>query len=249
MRRHRRKGDGRLARLRGQLAMEAARLMTQEGVAHYYDAKRMAAQRVLGSQGARRMQFRPRDLPSNGEIRACIDTLSELSEGPQLRALRLFAMRVHAWELMHDLEAFSPRLIGSVSTGFVRRGSDIDLHVFTNDPDEIEAELDELEIGWEREQVTIHVGAEYREFLHLHLDRTFPVELSVCTPNELRERTRSSTDGRPIDRLSVARVEGLLLRDHAAPWVAWLETGEMPPLDALFTTPGRFDALVHRDPD
>jgi len=40
-----------------------------------------------------------------------------------------FAMRVIALEAMQALERFSPRLIGSVATGHVRRGSDIDLHV------------------------------------------------------------------------------------------------------------------------
>ena len=36
---------------------------------------------------------------------------------------------------LRALSEFSPRLIGSVSTGHIRRGSDIDLHVFTDDLD------------------------------------------------------------------------------------------------------------------
>ncbi|HEU4537984.1 MAG TPA: nucleotide-binding enzyme, partial [Polyangiaceae bacterium] len=64
--------------LRASLALEAARIMYQEGVKQYFTAKRIAAKRVLGRVGGRRLRFRPQELPSNGEIRDALLHLAEL---------------------------------------------------------------------------------------------------------------------------------------------------------------------------
>ena len=112
---------------------------------------------------------------------------------------------------MDTLADFHPRLIGSVASGFVHKGSDIDLHVFVDDPDELIAVLDTLRWPFESEHVLIRVGDSFREFLHLHLERAgFPVELSVYPPGERRKVGRSSIDGKPIDRVSPSRLRGLL---------------------------------------
>jgi hypothetical protein len=55
--------------LRGAIAGEAARLMYEEGVKQYFTAKRLAAKRLFGRVGGRRMRYRPQDLPSNGSVR------------------------------------------------------------------------------------------------------------------------------------------------------------------------------------
>ena len=61
--------------LRGAIAVEAARLMYEEGVKQYFTAKRLAAKRLLGRVGGRRLRYRPMDLPSNGEIRDALLSL------------------------------------------------------------------------------------------------------------------------------------------------------------------------------
>lgn len=60
-------------RMRQLLAQEAARLMYGEAVDQYFTAKRMAAKRLFGSGGVRRLQLRPADLPSNPELASTID--------------------------------------------------------------------------------------------------------------------------------------------------------------------------------
>ncbi len=201
-------------RLRRELAQEAARLMVEEGVAQYLDAKHMAARRVFGRKNAGRMRYRPHDLPSNGEIQQAIQALVEMTEGPE-RLERLHLMRLDALDLMRALWPFSPRLIGSVSTGRARRGSDIDLHVFTDDLEALEAHMDGL--GWrcQGETVTIRRGNAFEDYHHIHvLDRPFPVEVSVYPRAELRVVQRSSTDGKPIVRLKAETLEALIAREH-----------------------------------
>jgi hypothetical protein len=102
--------------LRAAIAQLAAQIMYGEGVKQYFTAKRIAAKRLIGRTGARRLRYRPRDLPSNGEIHEALLALAIEIEGER-RTRRLFAMRVVALEAMAPLESFHARLIGSVATG------------------------------------------------------------------------------------------------------------------------------------
>src|SRR3954470_7406311 len=112
-------------KLRRQIAWEAARLMYSREEAEYYRAKQKAAHRIC--QG----WVKPADLPSNAEIRDEIQSFARLYEGEK-RLDQLRDMRVHALTVMRLLARFRPRLIGSVFTGHIRQGSDIDIHVFSD---------------------------------------------------------------------------------------------------------------------
>src|SRR5215218_1353732 len=110
-------------KLRQAIALEAARLMYERAESEYYTAKRKAAKRLC------RRGVKPEDLPSNAEIRDQIQTFARIHEGDR-RTENLRDMRLQALRLMRLLRRFRPRLIGSVMTGHVRKGSDIDIHVF-----------------------------------------------------------------------------------------------------------------------
>src|SRR5260221_9547754 len=109
------------------IALEAARLMYERVETEYYTAKRKAAKRLC------RKGVKPEDLPSNAEIREQIQLFARIHEGER-RTQNLRDMRLEALRMMRLLRPFRPRLIGSVMTGHVRKGSDIDLHVFSNSP-------------------------------------------------------------------------------------------------------------------
>ncbi|WP_437327701.1 nucleotide-binding enzyme [Sorangium sp. So ce381] len=235
--------------MRARIAAEAARLMYEEGVDQYFTAKRMAAKRILGAVEGRRARYRPADLPSNGEIREALLLFAERAEGSQ-RTRRLFALRIVALEAMRALAPFSPRLIGSVSTGHIRRGSDVDLHVFPADEEALERHVRALGWTFDRERVTLQKGGELREYVHYHVADAAPLELTVYAPRDLRARPRSSTDGKPIVRLGVAALSALCARDHPDAWERYLETGEVEGMDALLEAdedeplPGPFDGLL-----
>lgn len=237
--------------LRAQIAAEAARLMYEEDVKQYFTAKRMAAKRLLGRVGGKRLRYRPQDLPSNGEIRDALLALAELAEGDR-RTRRLFAMRIVALEAMRALVPFTSRLIGSVSTGHIRRGSDIDLSVFTNNEESLEVHL--RKIGWtfETERVTIMKFGQMREYTHVHVADVFPIELTVYALRELRFRPRSSTDGKPIKRMSISALEALLEQDHPEEWEEYLSDGTIAHMEEVMAeaddddapVPGPFDGLL-----
>src|SRR5437879_12262470 len=104
------------AKLRQAIALEAARLMYERVETEYFTAKRKAARRLC------RGGVKPEDLPSNAEIREQIQLFARLHEGER-RTQNLKDMRLEALRLMHLLRPFRPRLIGSVMTGHVRKGS------------------------------------------------------------------------------------------------------------------------------
>src|SRR5262249_14872366 len=114
-------------KLRQAIALEAARLMYERVESEYYTAKRKAAKRLC------RRGVKPEELPSNAEIREQIQVFARIHEGDK-RTEHLRDMRFEALRLMRLLRAFRPRLIGSVMTGHVRKGSDIDIHVFSDSP-------------------------------------------------------------------------------------------------------------------
>ncbi len=74
----------RLGGLRAAIAQLAAQIMYGEDVKQYFTAKRLAAKRLLGQTSARGLRYRPRDLPSNGEIKEA----GARSSGPDCPASR-----------------------------------------------------------------------------------------------------------------------------------------------------------------
>src|SRR5215469_12064913 len=138
-------------KLRQAIALEAARLMYERHESEYYTAKRKAAKRLC------RRGVKPEDLPSNAEIRDQIQVFARIHEGHK-RTQHLREMRLDALRLMRFLRAFRPRLIGSVMTGHVRKGSDIDIHVFTDSPALVSETLERegYQFDLERKQIVKH---------------------------------------------------------------------------------------------
>jgi hypothetical protein len=142
-----------------------------------------------------------------------------------------------------------------VSTGHIRRGSDIDLQVFTDDDGALETRLSELAWAYEREPVTIQKFGEIREYLHYQVADAFPVELTVYPVRELRFRPKSSTDGKPIVRVRARALEALLAREHAEAWIAYSKDGTIDGLDEALSeadddaVPGAWDALLLDGPE
>lgn len=205
------------AQLRCLLIREAAKVMYEEDVKQYFDAKRIAAKRLTGGTNRSRTSIRPQDLPSNGEIAAEVSQLVRFYEGTEIEQ-QLFEMRVLSLEVMEILHEFQPRLIGSVSKGNIRKGSDIDLHLFADHLEPITEQIHQQGWDYEHQEITINKNGRWLSFDHIYLDLAFPVELSVYPTSDLKVRTRSSTDGKPIIRLNNKRLLELILDQHPDAW-------------------------------
>jgi hypothetical protein len=194
-------------KLRQAIALEAARLMYERIESEYYTAKRKAAKRLC------RRGVKPEDLPSNAEIREQIQVFARIHEGDK-RTENLREMRLEALRLMRLLRAFRPRLIGSVMTGHVRKGSDIDIHVFSDSigliTDLLESEGYQFDV--ERKQITKF--EETRVFTHIHVFDRFNYELTVYPEDKAHYVFKSSITGKPIERASIRELEELMEREY-----------------------------------
>src|SRR5579864_5655262 len=194
-------------KLRQAIALEAARLMYERVETEYFTAKRKAAKRLC------RKGVKPEDLPSNAEIRDQIQTFARIHEGDR-RTENLRDMRLEALRLMRVLRAFRPRLIGSVMTGHVRKGSDIDIHIFTDSvglvTDLLEREGYQFDL--ERKQIVKH--NEARVFTHIHVYDRFNFELTVYAEDKAHYVFKSSITGKAIERASIRELEELLAKEY-----------------------------------
>ncbi|MGD2201014.1 MAG: hypothetical protein PVJ38_05225 [Candidatus Bathyarchaeota archaeon] len=138
--------------LRVQVAKEAARLIYTGASEEYKQAKERAAH-SLGIDV----------LPSNHEVAVELDILADSIEGEARRKL-LVKMRELALKVMMILQEMSPILRGSVWRGTSRQGSDVDIDVYSNNPNEVEVLL--AEAGYKvkglEEAVTVHGGRTSR---------------------------------------------------------------------------------------
>src|SRR5262245_37395061 len=195
------------AKLRYAIALEAARLMYERVETEYFTAKRKAAQRLC------RGNVKPGDLPSNAEIREQIQVFARIHEGSR-RTEDLRDMRLAALRMMRLLRPFRPRLIGSVMTGHVRKGSDIDLHVFTSSAALVTDVLakEGYQYDVERKQIVKH--QEARIFTHIHVYDRFNYELTVYAEDLAHYVFKSSITGKAIERASIHELEELMAREY-----------------------------------
>lgn len=173
----------------------------------YYRAKLKAARRIFGPD------IRAADLPSNREIREQIETVARAFEGEQ-RTRKLGEMRLEALRMMKLLSEFRPRLVGSTLTGHVRRGSDIDIHVFSDSVEAVRLALENSGLSHEviRKRVVKH--GEERTYTHIHVSGRFEFELTVYPTELANYRFKSSITGKPMERASITELEALIAKEH-----------------------------------
>lgn len=193
----------RRSKLRRQIAFDAARLLYDRSESEYLPAKLKAARRRACGW------LKPADLPSNVEIRDQVEILTRLYEGSERRT-NLCDMRLEALCWLRRFKPFRPRLIGSVLTGHIRAGSDIDIHLFSNSSEPVSRILDAeglvYSVVWKR----IRKNHEAQFYLHIHVQERYPLELSIYPVDKVHEVPKSSITGKAIERASIAQLEQLL---------------------------------------
>lgn len=172
--------------LRNRVAQEAALLLYTSQEKEYKQAKKRAAE-TLGS----------RVLPSNREVVEELDRIAEDREGTQRRE-RLLRMREEAREIMEAVKEFSPCLVGSVWRGTARRGSDIDVIVFSEDQLQVLSQLQKHSFEVTRSE-RLSVTKEGRRESSFHIHIRFPsgdeAEVVVRGLTSLGKQERCETYG------------------------------------------------------
>jgi predicted nucleotidyltransferase len=151
-------------------------------------------------------------LPSNLEIALELDRVSQETEG-SARTDRLIQMRTEALKLMKALGPYCPILIGSVWRGTIRRGSDIDIEAYHDEPDEVVAVLKDEGLKIQKtERMTTTEQGKTETSLHIHgeSDGKHPIEIVVRTREEAGRKRKCDTFGDEIKGLTAQQLEKVL---------------------------------------
>ena len=193
-------------KIRDLIACEAARLMYEDGVREYRDAKRKAAKRF----GPEKTLSLGSHLPTNAQIHEEFARLLSARE-EDLLPERLLRLRLAALAYLELFAEFSPYLVGSVLSGAVTSQSDIDLHLFAPSIEEVENLLERHGIGFETETVAIRKGGKITDYTHIYLeDAGVVIECSVYPVEEKNNRTVSSITGKPMQRASLKQLKKII---------------------------------------
>jgi hypothetical protein len=192
------------ADLRQQLADEAARLMVEHGIQDFALAKRKAAERlgVRAAAGA---------LPSNAQIQEQVVERQRIFE-PDGRDERLSKLRSVAADVMQILEEFRPKLVGGVLDGTAMVNSAIELHVFSDAPEDVAAALENHGFRLHDSQRRYRFNREITEQIPGYELMASDEELQVMVFPErgASHSPLSPIDGKPMRRASRSAVIALL---------------------------------------
>ena len=183
-------------RTRASICDAAARLIAEEGVSDYSQAKRKAL-RQLGLPDST-------PLPSNAELEAALrEWQSVFQDEEQIE--RIEHLRRKAAELMEILQEFRPYLTGSVLDGTAGRYAEIDLQLFADSAKEVEIFL--LNRGIPYEHAT---PRNDRAEAVLVVESDDAVANLVVYPTLDERISPKGRDGRPRERARLAAVQSLL---------------------------------------
>lgn len=190
---------GNAAESRRLIAVQAARLIADQGMRDYHAAKLKAAQLLgLGEKAA---------LPRNAEIESALREHQRLFQSATQPG-ELARLRGVAIEAMRFLDRFQPRLVGAVLDGTADEHSAVCLHVFCELPEQIIGFLDEHGVRCEHQDRKLRFGSG--------IEREFPVllfhagdaaiDLTVFPLDGLRQPPLDRVAECPMPRASLARV-------------------------------------------
>jgi predicted nucleotidyltransferase len=187
--------------LKQRVAREAATLLYFGAEKEYKQAKTKAA-----------VTFGVHFLPSNLEIALELDKIAEENEGPK-RKERLIQMRKEALNVMQLLGAFCPFLIGSVWRGTIKQGSDIDIAVYTDEPEEITEMLKAggvrvLKTAW----TTVNKGGATLGSFHIYAETPSKhvLEIVARSREEAGKKRKCETFGDELKGLNIKELQKIL---------------------------------------
>jgi predicted nucleotidyltransferase len=147
-------------------------------------------------------------LPSNKKIKNWIGRITKEELGADEVTRRVKEMREIALAVMSIIEVCDPFLIGSTLSGQIRHTSDVDLHAYSDDFDEIKNLLAEWGYEGIEEEIVHNMKGT---FIHLKwLERDYPVEITIYPWSERDVIPFSSITGKAMKRADLFAVRNLL---------------------------------------
>lgn len=194
---------GSTTQLRRRIAVEAARLVADQGLRDFHLAKVKAANNLGVGDSA--------PLPRNSEIEDALREHQRLFQADS-QPRQLANLRDAAIKAMDFLSAFEPRLVGAVLEGTADAYSAVCLHLFSDNPDEVAVFLGNQRIPFEQQERSMKMSSELTRVIPVFVlsagDTT--LDLSVFPLDDLRQAPLDRISERPMQRAARNAVENLV---------------------------------------
>ena len=186
------------------IAHAAARLIAEDGITDYTQAKRKAAQGLGLPDNTK--------LPDNAEVEDELRLYQRHFQNEAQRE-RIAFLRQKAAAIMARLQAFTPYLTGSVLEGTATRHAEIDIQLFPDSAKDVEIFLLNQGVDFEHSEPR----TDRAEAVLTLLDHDVTINLVIYPRNEERVTSRTR-DGRIRQRIRLDALSRLLATnpdDHA----------------------------------
>lgn len=189
-------------RLRLSIAQEAARILAEEGTRDYHAAKLKAAERLgIIERGY---------LPKNAEIESALITHQRLFK-TDVQPHELLLIRQTSLQLMDLFACYAPRIVGPVLRGTADRHSVIELHLFSDVPEEVAIFLMEQRIPYQTSERRWQIGGQICSYPAFRFHSgDYATELTVFPIDGCRQAPRCPVEQRPMQRASRDKLAALL---------------------------------------
>ena len=188
---------------RTRVAKEAVRLLYYNFVEDYKNAKEAAAN-SLGVKA----------LPDNLEVAMELNKLADEIEGESRRDL-LIDMRRKAFLLMKELVSFNSKLVGSVWRGAARKGSDIDIIIYSENKEAVIDFLRKNHDDVRAEYISKTSQGKTERYFHIYftIPESYDVEIVIRSPEEMHKQYKCDIYGDLIVGLTGHQLGDLLEKD------------------------------------
>ena len=182
---------------------EAARIMHQQGIRDFQTAKTKAVER-LGV--GRRFP-----LPSNREVEQALQQRLRLFSAEFWRNRCRLLWRL-ATETMETFSAYEPRVAGALLRGIVTEKTPVEIHLFSDSPEEISDNFVQHRIPYE----CFDKRVRYRRNRYAMIPafrfacEDVNVELLAFNRNSIREAPLCPVEGQPMLRVSLPRAREIM---------------------------------------
>lgn len=188
---------------RQRVALEAARIMSEEHLSDFSKAKRKAADRL----GITARQ----DMPTNQEIEQELIAYRSMFSHDETHE-NLKRQRESALDAMQYLSRFKPRLVGRVLEGSAGLHETVELHLFSDLPDDIVFFLMDRGIEFEQGEERVRYKSGNKQDIPCirFYAGDIPFKLMIFSAIDIRQAPLSNISGQPVKRADLESVKALL---------------------------------------
>lgn len=191
---------------RQRVALEAARIMSEEHLNDFSRARQKAAER-LGITTRN-------DMPTNQEIEFELRSYRSIFSN-ESATNGLLSQRQAALEAMKFFETFKPRLVGSVLDGTADVHDAVQLHLFSNLPEDFILFLMENSVDFDQRDETVRYKSGKTQTVPCFYFRAgdIPFHIFVFPLLDIRQAPLSNVSGSALKRAGIEEVRSLLSED------------------------------------